>query len=87
MGALVVCRTLRHFGGGSGRFATKVINTFTAIGKGEAPDVNEIPVVSRFGEKITPERMEAMKTAQLREKAKKAEKEARRKIRQRQVAD
>lgn len=74
-------------GGGSGRFATKVINTMTAIGKGEAPDVNELPFISRFVESVPPERMEAQRRSQLREKAKQAEKNARRRIRQQQIAD
>lgn len=74
-------------GGGSGRFATKVINTLTSIGKGETPDINEVPVASRFVERMSPERLEAQQRALARERAKKAETEGRRKVRQSSVAD
>jgi hypothetical protein len=34
--------------GGAGRFLSKVINTFSSIGKGEVPEAKEIPFLSRF---------------------------------------
>jgi len=34
--------------GGAGRFTSKVLNTISAVGKQEAPEIRDIPVISRF---------------------------------------
>lgn len=45
--------------GGSGRFASKIINTLGAISAGKAPPVNELPVISRFYRSVSPEQIGA----------------------------
>ena len=45
--------------GGAGRFSSKIINSISAIGKGELPPAKEVPFTSRFYRSVEQERIGA----------------------------
>lgn len=66
--------------GGAGRFGSKVVSTTDAIGHGQAPKVEDVPVVSRFVRQVSADRVAARQDAAVDAEAAKAEKVVRAKM-------
>lgn len=64
--------------GGAGRAVSKVGNTISAIGQGEAPAVRDVPFASRFAKSATPDEVERREIAAERERQENALRKARR---------
>lgn len=54
---------LSQMTGGPGAFASKVINTVKSIGKGEAPEMRDVPWMSRFVREVPMDRFRQPKSA------------------------
>jgi hypothetical protein len=49
---------IEHYAGGTGRFASRTLNTVIEIGKGESPESRTVPVVNRFYKSVPKEKLD-----------------------------